>query len=388
MMSDSKFAIQLLEKIGAPLLGAINQVSADDEAVQEQAAQVMAKLLGQSVQMGTMLYNAVEIKESEEQADSTRLALAGLCAPLMAEFYTKNRAEPSDDDIKRMSQSLEAILSFGENFSPAAQGQSRLQTIDEDVVLFDKNQPILMTIQAMVPVINAVEEFPFGQQPRKLIQEITAKLEARAAEMAVPQGGDKVTELVVFKALAALYAQCYKDEVVRVSSAGDGARGELSVDPIWASFETKISMVEVLMGVDSAPASADIAPAPSTPPASSAPAVQEVAPVASAPVESNSTSAAPVAAAAAGTAGPMGFFKKPKEGAAAPAAETPATQVAPPLTASAPAEAAPVAAAPVETASAETAQVETASVETTNDAPPSSPMGFFKPGAKKKDDDA
>ena len=376
MMSDSKFAIQLLEKIGAPLLGAINQVSADDEAVQEQAAQVMAKLLGQSVQMGTMLYNAVEIKESEEQADSTRLALAGLCAPLMAAFYTKNKAEPSDDDIKRMSQSLEAILSFGENFSPAAQGQSRLQTIDEDVVLFDKNQPILMTIQAMVPVINAVEEFPFGQQPRKLIQDITAKLEARAAEMAAPQGGDKVTELVVFKALAALYAQCYKDEVVRVSSAGDEARGELSVDPIWASFETKISMVEVVMGVDSAPASADIAPAPattaSTPlPETPAPAVQEAAPVAPAPVESNSTSAAPVAAAA-GTAGPMGFFKKPKEGEAAP-----------PPTASAPAEAAPVAAAPVETA-----QVETASSETTNDAPPSSPMGFFKPGAKKKDDDA
>ena len=361
-INNSDFAVQLLTKIGSPLMGAINDGSAGDEAAQEQAAQTMAQLLGQAVQMGTLLYNAVGIEEEAAQADTTRVALTSLCAPLIANFYSKNKSVPTEDDTKRMVQSLEGILSFGENFSPASEAQSRLQTIDQEAVLFDKSQPTLVVLQAMVPVINAVEEFSFGQAPRKLVQDVSAKLEARAQDIVKNKpDGDKLQELIVFKSLASLYAQCHVDEVKRVSESGDENRDNLSIDPVWEHFETKVSMVETLMGVGGEPeADAEQAPTLAKTP-DPAPTEKTVA---------SSTAEAPAAA----TGGPMGFFKKPtgNEQENAPAAETPAA----------------VQEAPKEAASTPVATPETEAK--TDDAPPASPMGFFKPGAKKADsnDDA
>ena len=373
MIKNSKISVQLLEKVGAPLMAAINSVSLEDETVQAESAQVIAKLLGQSVQMGTMLYSSLQIEEDVDQADSTRLALTGLATPLIADFYKQKKQPPSDDDIKRMVQSLEGILSFGENFSPAAEAQSRLQTIEHDSVLFDKSQPTLVMLQAMAPVITAVEEFSFGQAQKKLIQDIAAKLEVRATQIASAQGlTDKLQELVIFKSLATLYAACYKNEVVRVSSGGDEARGELSVDPIWKSFEVSASMVEALMGFEAGEVAvqSDVQPVPQEAPPVPAP-VTEAAPVAP-----PNTPATPPVEKAAAAGGPMGFFTKPKEGGEA---------------APAPAQAEATAPAPVSEAAPVTQQAVPATTSEPESAPseeaPSSPMGFFKPGAKKKEGD-
>ena len=369
-MNNSKFAVQLLTKIGAPLMEAVNEATAGDksskEQAQEQAAQVMAQLLGQTVQMGTLLYSAIGIEEEAEQADTTRVAVTSLCAPLIAKFYTQNKRPPTEDDTKRMVQSLEGILSFGENFSPASVAQTRLQTLDHDDVLFDKNQPSLVMLQAMVPVMNAIEEFPFGQAPRKLVQEIAGKLEARAQEIAKAQQGDvdKLNELMIFKSLAGLYAQCHLDEIKRVAENSAESRENLSIDPVWEHFETKITMVEALMGVGHD--AGDVTPAPEV----QADAQQQ--PAEASPQESPSV--ASNTGAAAGGAGPMGFFKKPKEGETATAGtpET-ASQPSPDPT---PKEAAVTDPSPAP-AKSESAVASVAGGGSAN------PMGFFKPGTKK-----
>jgi hypothetical protein len=366
-MNDSKFAVQLLSQIGAPLMEAVNEASAGNEGAQEQAAQIMAQLLGQAVQMGTQLSNAIGIEEDTVQADTTRVAVTSLCAPLIAKFYTQNKKVPAEDDTKRMVQSLEGILSFGENFSPASSAQSRLQTLGHDVVLFDNSQPALVMLQAMVPVINAVEEFPFGQAPRKLVQEITGKLEARAQDIAQQQGNaDKLHELMIFKSLAGLYAQCHLDEIKRVSENSAESRDNLSLDPVWEHFETKVSMVETIMGLEgsSQDAQSVASPVPEEQ-------VQPQAPVESAPTPTSSTPppmATQEAPPAAASGGPMGFFKKPKEGDAVPAETSSA----------APQEA--------ETTAVPPTQQTVSADESATDTPPSNPMGFFKPGAKKADD--
>ena len=346
MTNNPTFSVQLLEKIGAPLLASIEKRVMGDE---EQTATIMAQLLALSVQMSTSLYNALDIKEAEDQMDSTRLALAALSAPLVAQSFERQGQAPSEENIKRMCEALEAVLTFGENFTPASNQKSRLHTVSHDEILFDDNQPMLMTIQAMVPVINAVEEFSFGQGRRKLVQDVAMKLQSFTDEVVKKTGGgDKVQELVIFKALASLYASCHRAETARVSSDNTTDRDNVSLDPVWENFETKISMVEALMGFESdAVAASQDTQAPAV---EAAVTVTQEAPVQQAEAEKP---------AASNGGGPMGFFKKPDADAPPISAPAPVTESAP-------------AAATTETPKSDAGAS-------------ASPMGFFKPGAKKEE---
>lgn len=344
MTQDPQFTVQLLEKIGGPLVAAINNLLPEGENTEIEAAKIMAQLLGQTTQVSTALYNMLEIKEDDKQADSTRLALAAMVSPLIAESYSHRKQLPTEDSINRIIKSLEALVSFGENFSPAADRQSRLQTIGQDVVLFDKEQASLIMLQAMVPVINAVEEFSFGQGKVKLLQDIVARLEGSSAQISQKIGeGDKLKELIVFKTLAAFYASCHLAETQRASSANDI---ELSLDSVWEAFESKVAMIEALMGND---AGGQETVSDSKTPKSA----QESTPAESVEKEQPKNEAAP----AAGAGGPMGFFKKdPEGGNVAPASEPVIDKVEQPKP-------------------SEEKKVDDNA----------SPMGFFKPGAKKED---
>ena len=213
-------------------------------------AETMAQLLAQTTAMSTMLYGSLDIKENEQEADQTRIALASLVAPFVAEFYLKRKKVPQEDNLKRMIKSLEAVLLFGDNFKPAVDGKSRLQTMDGKGVLFDKDQPTMVMVQAMVPVVNAVEEFSFGEARPKLIKKISAKLQEKADEITKKQKQpDKFTELLIFKSLAGLYADCHRNETRRVLSDSKASEN-LSAEPVWNSFDVKVKMIETLLSAD------------------------------------------------------------------------------------------------------------------------------------------
>ncbi len=368
MVQNSKFTIQLLEKIGSPLAAAIESAPPKGEDHEEQAAKIMAQLLGQAVQISIALNSAFNIVEQEAQADSTRLALAAMTAPLLADFYRQNGVVPEDQDIKRIIKSLESVVAFADNFSAVEEEQSRLITIDHDAPLLDKTQASLVTMQVMTPAIMAIGEFAFGQSENKLIQEVAAKCEAKAQELAKNLNlSDKLSELMILKALVALYAECHRSETQKLAAQSDDQenRSELSLDPVWDSFATRTAMIEAVMGLEAAETSSKTpeTTAPATP--------QEPTPKeeTAAPTPPPAQEAAP---ATAQPSSPMGFFKKP-DASAAPEDPPPAEPATP-----TPADE-PVTPAPAEAPKAEDKRA----------SPPetlSSPMGFFKPGAKKSDD--
>jgi hypothetical protein len=353
MVQNSKFTIQLLEKIGAPLAAAIESVPLSGEDQDLQSAKIMAQMLGQAVQVSISLNASFNIVEEEAQADSTRLALASLAAPLLADFYKQNEHVPEDPDIKRLIKSLESVVAFADNFSAAEEGKSRLTTLDHDAPLFDKTQSALVVMQAMGPVMSAIAEFSFGQSEVKLMQDIAGKLEKTAADIAKSANlNDKLSELMVLKALAALYAECHRSETQKLANAApdsEAARAELSLGPVWEAFGVRTAMIEAVLGLEN---NSGVTTASAVAPA----------PVAAVPTSEPVATAVPVG-------GPMGFFKKP-DVAVAPAepivAETPEPVSTP------------------ETPAVATAEEAMAPSE----APPSSPMGFFKPGVKKADDAA
>lgn len=379
MPTDSAFAIRLLEKIGAPLVAAIESAPPTGESAEVGAAQMMAQMLGQAVQISIKLSTTLNAEETEEQADSTRLSMAAIATPLLADFYVKNKRVPQEGDISRITKSLEAVIGFADKFTPAADGQSRLTTIDNDIAFFDATQAILTTAQALTPVLLAISEFSFGKTDTKLMQEVAAKLEEKATLLA--GGGDnKMGQILVLKSLAVIYAQCHSQAVEKMSAGDSESAAAPSMTPIWEAFERRTMMMQALVGQDVQQGSVDsdegaapvAAAAPETPPAAPAPEAPPPQAPAPAPEKQAEAPAAPAAASApAGGGGPMGFFK--------PGAKTESPPAQTPTKASEPS-------APAKPAKETPPKDETANNFDTSSAPPANPMGFFKPGTKKEDE--
>ncbi len=410
MTTDSAFAIRLLEKIGTPLVTAIESAPPTGSSAEIGAAEMMAKMLGQAVQISIKLATTLNAQETEEQADSTRLSMAAIATPLLANFYIQNKRVPEEADINRILKSLEAVIGFADKFTPAADGQSRLSTIDNDIAFFDQTQAILTTAQALVPALLAISEFSFGKSDTKLMQEVAAKLEEKAQQLA---GGtdNKLGQILVLKSLATIYAQCHSQEVAKMSAGNSDNNTAPSITPVWEAFEKRTMMMQALVGMDIAETTVDGGASQEPPLSQEAQNLQQdqqnsgqnpeqnseqnpqqpqqtasqneqmpVEQAAPPPPQQDTPAAAPQSAAPA--AGPMGFFKPGanKDNSSSPAASTPA-----------PTTKAPVESSPEPLAdSKEKPKDTTASDFDDNSAappPPSNPMGFFKPGTQKKEDE-
>ncbi|MEM9468873.1 MAG: hypothetical protein AAF988_01795 [Pseudomonadota bacterium] len=403
MTQQSAFLIKTLEKIGAPLAAAVEEVSArlrhDMEAPAREVedAKVMAQLLGQTVQVSLSLGSALVKASDEAQADALRLAVASMIAPLIAGYFRQHGQVPDDQALSRMTKSLEASVAFAENFNPDYAQGSRLSQLGEDALVFDDAQKNINALDVLVPVMKAIGEFPFGQSETKLLQDVSGKLKEKAASL--NEGGDTLSEMAILKSLAKIYADCHLAEVKILSQSDNEERTELSTDPIWKAFDTRLAMVSTLLGM--APVNETVSSAgTAAPAASSAPSeaqqvaqqpAQPAAPVEQAPVAppqapvappaQETPAAAPVAAAAPAAGGnPMSFFgAKPDQAAAptaTPAPETPAQPAAPqaappqqPATDAVPAQP-PATAAPAEAPAGQSGN----------------PMSFFKGGNKETDD--
>jgi len=304
MESRSQFVLQLLQKLGAPLMRAVNAHASGDETGQKDA-QTIAALLSETVKISISLSQAMNLKPEDGDADAIRVALAALAGHLVADSYALNGRVPGEGEGRRIAKALESVLAFSDNFAPAAEHAPRLQTLDGTAPFFDPMQANLYTINALVPAIAAIAEFPFGQQETKLIQEVSDKLSQRATALKVdllgadangPDG--KMAEMVILQSLAQIYASAHRAETARLKTLPeDGAAA--SLQPVWDLFDRQLAMVEVLI-------------APTSDTVSGGRGGKGVKPAAEASAQSEPTPQQPAAGPAKPVGGsPMSFFKKP-----------------------------------------------------------------------------
>lgn len=339
-VSRARFASAILEKLGAPLVGAACAVAArqnepDDEAAPRRAAGRVAELLGKSVQLGIRLASGMGLREGGED-DSVRLALTALAAGLVADQYGQTGRVPGDADLRRLSTGIEAVLTFSDSFAPAADGIARLDAAGgASPFPGDESQTALWYVAALAPVTAAVAAFPFGRPEKMLAQDIAGRLVARAAVMAAALGGGgddrarKRAELALLAPLARIYVDCHREQTARLMAMDDKARaapaqgggGVLPMDAVWDAFETRAEMAQALAiaaaaqggrgagGGDPAPPSFAAPPA-SSPPVSSSSVVPPDPPSGPAAAEN------PEPTPSGGN--PMSFFKpgakKPADG--------------------------------------------------------------------------
>jgi len=371
MNQRAQYLIQILDKIGAPLLGAAARGNDDTDT-----AQVVASLLGKVVEASISMNQALDLDAADAQDDSLRVALAALAGDIVADQYKQKGKLPEAADLTRIQSAMSAVLTFGDNFTLSPDHVERLSKMKADGGIVDAHQINIQYVNALIPVINAVGAFPFGQPEQKLIMDVSDRLVKRTAEMretllpGLSGDDEKLAELAILRATASVYASCHEAETQRLTGSDSDAPDSLSIDPVWKAFESRTAMLEAVVknimpagaatkasiapAVAAAPvlAAAESSATPPPPPAAESGAPEDAPqkpaifgggesetptpPVAAEPPPQPPPQEAPPAApapteeaASSGGAGPMGFFAKPKEGDdATPVADA---SVSPPL---------------------------------------------------------
>jgi len=306
MDSRTNFLVQLLQKLGAPLMGAVSVHSSGDEA---KDAQTMAALLSESVKAGIALSQAMNLKTDDGDADAIRVSLATLAGGLIADSYKQNGRVPGDAEGRRIQKSLEAVIVFADNFAPAAEHAQRLQTLEATPPFFDPVQTNIYAIHALIPAISAISEFSFGQEGGRLIQDVSDRIGAKAKEMLTKLGANSNTmdELVILQALGQIYAGAHRTETQRLKSAGD-QDGAATLEAVWKSFDLQVAMLDVLLSsMGGSSSGATRSGSGSVKPAIENQAEEPTAPVQPPPAP---PAAPPPAAPPAQGGNPMSFFKK------------------------------------------------------------------------------
>ncbi|MCD8497586.1 MAG: hypothetical protein LRZ85_05580 [Alphaproteobacteria bacterium] len=202
MDSRADYLIQILDKIGGPLVAALahgdrgdDSQSLNPEASAREEAQAIAQLLARCVQMSIDIGGMMELDMSDpETADRLRLSLMVMAGPLIAAQYRHDGRVPGDAEQKKIMTGLEAVLAFSQNFSPSAANAAELAGSAD--ASSPAGSDMVRAMRHFTPVINAIGAFPFGQPEKKLIQDVSARITARVddlAESLLPAGATDAT---------------------------------------------------------------------------------------------------------------------------------------------------------------------------------------------------
>ena len=251
MDSRTDFILQIIESIGLPLVEAVEGASKQNDAAQ--AAETIGALLSGSTAFGAEIGKALDFKGDDLVKSSVRANLAAVAAKIIATQYKKHNKVPGDAEHKRVITALESVLTFSDNFTPDVDSIARMKSLSENYELFDTQQINISYVLALVPAVNAVGGFSFGQSESKLLQEITDKLGQRAQSIRKTLFGEelefneaKLLELSLLRMLVRLYSDCHKEETDRIMKLDEAARSSIKIDSVWAEFEKRAQMLETL----------------------------------------------------------------------------------------------------------------------------------------------
>jgi hypothetical protein len=266
MDSRSAFLLQVLEKLASPLVASISEVAvrqmmmpdpAQPSTMRPEAEQV-AGLLTKSTQMSIGLSELIDLKLPENEADSLRLALTSLSSPLVANIYRLAGRTPTDAEVDRVMAAMNAVFTYSENFTPASDATARMAVLDQDFYPADKVQVSLMYMSALLPAVNSVMAYSFGQPEKKLIQEVTERLLEEAKDLRArmfPKLKDErkisQADLAVLRMATQIYSQCHFGEMAKLMATEEQARQGLApaMTTLWQAFSLRMEMLEILADI-------------------------------------------------------------------------------------------------------------------------------------------
>jgi hypothetical protein len=324
MDSRSLFLLQVLEKLASPLVAAINEVSVRQMMIPDPAqpgsmkpeAEQVATLLTRSTQTSIGLSSLVDMKLSDSEADSLRLALTSLASPLIANFYRLAGRAPTESEVGRVMDAMNAVIAYSDNFAPAADASVRMRALENDFFPSDPAQVTLLYMSALLPAVNSVMAYSFGQPEKKLIQDVAVRLVQESKTLRIrlfPAMGEQEAakaELAILRMAALIYSQCHFAEMAKLMATEDQARQGLApaMTTLWQSFILRIQMLEILADVLVPGGKARVGSSGSASGGGVKPGLAAAAPLAA--NGPKAASAIPAAAKSATEGNPMSFFVK------------------------------------------------------------------------------
>lgn len=263
MDTRSTFLLQVLEKLATPMVAAISEVSVRQMMVPDPKvsgsmrpdAEQVAGLLTKSTQMSIGLSQLVDMKLPDGEADSLRLALTSLASPLMANIFRLAGRAPSDVEIERVNAAMSAVMSYSDSFAPAGDANIRMSQIDVDFFPMDPTQVTLLYMNALLPAVNSIMAYSFGQAEKKLVQDVSDRLVRESKVLrgrlfpALPEGPEAAkADLALLRMTAQIYSQCHFAEMAKLMATEDQVRQGMApaMTTLWQSFILRMQMLEIL----------------------------------------------------------------------------------------------------------------------------------------------
>ncbi len=266
MDQRSSFLIQVLEKLASPLVASISEVTVRqslenaqnpipaDQSLKNEAQQ-LASLLTSTTQLSIALSSLMDMQSmSSDHADAVRVGLAGISSPLIANIYRQVGRYPNESDINRLTAAMGTVVTYANNFEAAAEAQVRLSNFDNDFAPLDADQQLLKYMFVLLPMLNSVLTYSFGQPDKKVIQEVTERLirtVKASREKLFPNMEDVMVakgELALLRVATLVYSQCHFAEVAKIMSNSEAGRQgpPPTMDALWAAFDERMAMIDVL----------------------------------------------------------------------------------------------------------------------------------------------
>jgi hypothetical protein len=278
----SQYLVHILEKIGTPLLSSIHMVEDGADAHGTQAAKTMASLLAKTVELSIALGNTADVFDGTDD-DALRVALAALAGPIIAARYRFDKKMPDDDVLKKIVAGMESALTFSDNFTPSKKTNDTVAALQDGASTPDETGPPIHTLhflQALLPVVNAVTHFAFGQNEQKLIADIGVRLSKTAETLrgtlfpvTLSDDEKKASDLVTLRTAADIYAACHMAETQTVAGSSDEQNTAAALQNVWTAFDQHIALLETLTRAILDPTSVpvEVVPTPSPTPVTAPP---------------------------------------------------------------------------------------------------------------------
>ena len=259
MDSRHQTFLRIFEKLGTPLIAAVNEVKTrtGQGGDENEDARKLAQLLTIVTRESVALAEKADIVQSDSERDDLRLSLTTIIAPLVASLYQMGGKIPEEKDTSQLAESFSALSSYIDNFISIRESAARIKQMEDGQYFVDDNQIKIQTLSILVPVVNSVIAFPFGEKPSKLIRNICGRLIEESEKLQkrlFPTGNAseaKHIQLGLLRSLVVIYSQCHFSEMARILNAQDQNRAgaNLSIEPVWKAFGERVEMIDAVSSV-------------------------------------------------------------------------------------------------------------------------------------------
>ena len=212
MNHQNELLLYVIEKLGAPLLGAAHKVARDGNpaATPAQEAEAMARLLSSSVKLGIGLGGRLNAASDDQQQEALRFKLTAIAAEALSE-RVGSAAELTETISDELLQAVDPLFTIAQSFT-LSQGVldhlGKLGYSEQDLRLAFNT----MMVESLMPVVACLQKRPLsGQPPSNSIQLIAETILKDVQTLGPALTGNAGADTpFLYAKLAGLLGEAYK----------------------------------------------------------------------------------------------------------------------------------------------------------------------------------